>query len=759
MTFYSTLAGTDAHVDLVLALRIEGVPTALVERAIPSAVATSLTGYTQFVGITRVDEGEAVLDMQERRELAASLQIDLLDDAARTLSGLFAVNTRAVARIRSDNTAASTTLTFDTVGVASLSSGQVVYTDYETITLGTVSVGSANATGCTRGAFGSTAAAQWGESSANVVDGESVYSTPPAWRGRRAYLYGYTLRADGGGFEQLLGTWIIDEPPRHIGDDSWSLVLASIAQEYYERSVGLGLRTTQVVRSDLTYPTFSLVSDRPVITFKFDDPKALRVGTTFPTYVVALDSSDAPVAIFELYSVNTATGEVAFYTEPMFTENAGPGVPAIFTDKLRPVAICGKFALPFILMSNEGQGATSNDRLPGRVEQSINDPGWRLGAGFKFSEVDESISGIGAIANAAPEMTFVIDDQQPVSDVLREYCLLSDMATRVDNQGRLSMFSIASTIASSATTLGPNSIIPDSRVEVVADEASIFPLASVRCGYSPFTRDFSTEVNLLDAPTLRRYRRAQSTLELEFRSFGVSGLPDDSQPEETTFQHPPVSVIPIDQLPTMLEKLQRGDGGFARRLVRLSVTLAHADLRIGDVVTLAGLPDAFSRLPNMEGGTLEGARGRIIARRPRYDDGRIDIQIAILEPVVVVCPASVITGVSGTTLTISTSDDTAAIGQYFITGVGVRIYDVSAGTSHTTSISSIISTSQIVIGSSPGFAIELGVDYVVLSPYSGSTSTSATNIVGYGLSQMAVVVPTPPAAPTSGLVTTRPRWR
>lgn len=163
----------------------------------------------------------------------------------------------------------------------------------------------------------------------------------------------------------------------------------------------------------------------------------------------------------------------------------------------------------------------------------------------------------------------------------------------------------------------------------------------------------------------------------------------------------------------------------------------------------------------MEGGTLEGARGRIIARRPRYDDGRIDIQIVILEPVVVVCPACVIASAAGTTLTLSTTDDasTSAPANDFISGVGVRIYDVSAGTSHATSVSSIPASNQLVIGSAPAFAIEAGVDYVVLSPYSGSTSTSATSTTGYSLSEMAVVVPTPPAAPTSGLVTTRPRWR
>jgi len=118
VTFYSTIASPDRHVDLVLALRVEGIPVAFVERTVPAAVATALTGYTQFAGLTRVDEGEAVLDMQERREMAATLAVELLDDSTRTLAALFAVNRRAVAYARTDRTTADTTITFDPTGVA-----------------------------------------------------------------------------------------------------------------------------------------------------------------------------------------------------------------------------------------------------------------------------------------------------------------------------------------------------------------------------------------------------------------------------------------------------------------------------------------------------------------------------------------------------------------------------------------------------------------------------------------------------------------
>ena len=85
----------------------------------------------------------------------------------------------------------------------------------------------ASFTGCTRGAFGSTARPLYG---ATTGYEDPIYTTPPSWRGRRAYLYGYTLDANGsgsltwtvqdsggtgnGGFASIdfetLGSWIVN---------------------------------------------------------------------------------------------------------------------------------------------------------------------------------------------------------------------------------------------------------------------------------------------------------------------------------------------------------------------------------------------------------------------------------------------------------------------------------------------------------------------------------------------------------------------
>jgi hypothetical protein len=156
MTFYATIGGTGEHANLALALRVEGIPVAFVERAIPAASAPALSGYTQFVGVTRVEEGEAVLDIDERRETAATLQLDLLDDSARTLAALFAVNSRRYTWLKADAAAAATTLS--TTGGSAADNGRTLYFDDETFILGTF--GGTNFTGCTRGAFGSTGAAR-----------------------------------------------------------------------------------------------------------------------------------------------------------------------------------------------------------------------------------------------------------------------------------------------------------------------------------------------------------------------------------------------------------------------------------------------------------------------------------------------------------------------------------------------------------------------------------------------------------------------
>ena len=89
MSYYGR--ATNEHVDLHLALVVEGIPFVFVERAL-SSTPTSYGGRTPVVCITRVEEGQAELDYEERRETAATLDIDMLDEAG-VLAAIFASGT------------------------------------------------------------------------------------------------------------------------------------------------------------------------------------------------------------------------------------------------------------------------------------------------------------------------------------------------------------------------------------------------------------------------------------------------------------------------------------------------------------------------------------------------------------------------------------------------------------------------------------------------------------------------------------------
>ena len=743
MTFYATIGGTGEHANLALALRVEGIPVAFVERAIPAASAPALSGYTQFVGVTRVEEGEAVLDIDERRETAATLQIDLLDDSARTLAALFAVNSRRYTWLKADAAAAATTLS--TTGGSAADNGRTLYFDDETFILGTF--GGASFTGCTRGAFGSTGAARYGTAS----DGDSVYSVPPSWVGRRAYLYGYALDAAGGAEEQLLGTWIIDEPPRHKGDDGWSLSLASVAQEFYERRCGVGLEPAQITSGGWSAGIFNYVTD---------DVTKFRTASSFPTYALVEDKERAGrtyFAIKEVSAVNTGTSTVSLVDRPLFDTKQTFPLPK----SMRPIQFVPAYRAPlYLLLSTEGQGATTYDRLPGRLPASQNDYGWRFGAGFKTAEVD--LASWEALPYTAP-CTFVIDREQKVSDLLREWSILNGAATRVTSDGKLSVFTLATPRVAASTSIGPNSVVPDSRVEVFADEGAIAPILTARTGWSPIYDDYATEANLVATDMARRYgRMTPQSREVEFKCIGCSdatSLHPEGEEYRAPFSHP--ANVSVKELDILLKDFQRGDNGLARRFVRLSLTLAHLDLRIGDVVTLSGLPDAFSTLPDMVGGTLNGARCRVVARRPRYDEGRIDVQLLVLDPLLVVSPAAVIASAAGATLTLATGGievSGASPANDFYAGAGVRVYDISGATSHTTTVASIPATNQLTLTAAPAFAVENGVDYVVLDPV--ASTSSGTTASGYTLAEFAALANLTGAVTgaVAGMTST-PRWR
>jgi hypothetical protein len=187
-------------------------------------------------------------------------------------------------------------------------------------------------------------------------------------------------------------------------------------------------------------------------------------------------------------------------------------------------------------------------------------------------------------------------------------------------------------------------------------------------------------------------------------------------------------------------------------------------LRIGDVVTLGtDLPDAYD-LPDFRGGSILGLSARVVARRPRYDQARVDVRLELLDRLLHVCPAATITAYDGLkTYTLSTTAPEvsgASPANDFWIGAVVTFVDRSSlattPATHATSITAIPTTTQITIDVNPSFAAELTVDYVVLNPETSSTGTSAS---GYSLIELAKLADSDGNAGSNASTDNEPRWR
>jgi hypothetical protein len=740
MSYYGRTA--NEHVDLHLSVVVEGIPVVFVERNLPTSPAV-WGGRTPIVCLTRVEEGESTLSYEDRREMAATLDLEMLDDAG-VLADLFATASRSVTWASATSTASATTITL--ASTAALVGGQHIYVGAETITAGTVASGT-SLTGCTRGAFGSTAAALYGTAS----DGDSVYVVPPFWRGRRVSLYGHA--PDGAGLytSTLLGTYLIDEAPVQAGDLRWTLRCAGIVQEYWERSIGLGLRE-QAAKSVVSISTSILVW--------VEDATAFRLGSSFPTYA-AIDATSRRsgrevFAVYEVVSVDTTTNFIGLALSPSF------GTPHILTGvgfldaTIRPVATFSGSALLYLLLSREGQGATSYDRLPGRLPASTYEGGWRMGAAFTTTEVDVAAFEATPFVNSL----FVVEREEKLTDVLREWTLLTNTAIVSTVDGKIKPITLAPPRIVNTTTIGADDVIPDGPLTVTCDEANVYPLLTVRGGYDIRSGDFTVEAPLINVDLAKKYQRNTNKLEVEIKSIGIDGgFP-------IGFDAPawrnPVSMR-VEDLIVYVDAVMKGST-LGRRFLSLSLSHEHLGLRIGDVVTLGtDLPDAYD-LPDFRGGSILGLSARVVARRPRYDQARVDVRLELLDRLLHVCPAATITAYDGLkTYTLSTTAPEvsgASPANDFWIGAVVTFVDRSSlattPATHATSITAIPSTTQITIDVNPSFAADLNVDYVVLNPETSTTGTSAS---GYSLIELAKLADSDGNAGANANTDNEPRWR
>jgi hypothetical protein len=726
MGLYEDLAVRGKHIDLILGLVVDGAPYVFVERPIPSTFAI-LTNRAQVVAVKTVKEGESKLDLEIRREVSATVDFDLIGNEDGSLDQILSVNRRRTAWITAGFAASATTLVM--TSTAGMVAGDTIYIGAESVRVGVVA-SATTLTGCTRGYLGTTAVELFGTAS----DGDPVYRYVPSWEGRRAWLYAWTVDQGVALSQQILSTLIIDEPPRYDGAYAWSIRCAGVMQEYMERAVGVGLREANITGT----PTISPSS----ITLPVDDATAFAVGST-PAYV-ALSTGQ----VRELLSVGATSITIS---RERFQQRFGVPSP-IRAESVRQIGIVGgasAYPLMWALRSKYGSGV-GFDVFPGVAPANEFDFGWRLGAGLDDADVDST----SFIARTTFPHTIVIDEEKPVGDLIQEWCMLSSSAVVVTSDGQLKAISISNPRSTTSVIIGKANLVPDSGIDVVANESVITPLATVECDYSPLSKDTRATFNLIDVDTLKRYPRSPRRREIALPSVGSKDaarlVRDDA------WAHP--SEASTGDIQNLAYDIVGGEGPLARIEVSITVTLDLLSLRLGDVTQIGSdLPDGFNA-PDMAGGTIAGKYARVISRRPDYDRGVVGLTLQLLEPLVHVCPAAVIASAVGAVLTLSTTGPevrTTSPGNDFGIGMSVRVYDVSAGLYERIAITNL-TTTTITLASAPTFVIQAGIDYVAVDHSLSNAATSSVS--GYTVAEMCPLTDETGVS-FGGISTFNPRWR
>ena len=728
MTLYDDLAVRGRHCELVLGLIVEGVPYAFVERTIPASFSI-LTGRAQVVCVNGVKEGESKLDLEIRREVSSTVDFTLIGSGDGALDQIFSVNRRRSAWVTADYSASATTISVtSTFGM--LANDTIYIGSGESIKIGTVASGT-SLTGCTRGYLGTTAQPLKGTAS----DGDPVYRYAPTWEGRRAWLYAWTVDQGVALSQQILSTLIIDEAPTYDGAYAWSVRCAGVMQEYMQRAVGVGLREAKITAT----PTIAASS----ITFKVDDPTAFYVGTV-PAYV-ALSTGVAR----ELLSVDDGLSTVTISRE-RFQQRFGVPSP-IRAESLRQIQLAGgatSYPLLWTMLSNLGTGV-GLDVMPGRAAPNTFQAGWRFGANMAAADIDTT----SFLARTAAPHTVVIDGEKPLGDILQEWCLLSSSAVVVTSDGVLTAIPINHQRSTTSVVIGKTNLVPDSGIDIVANESTITPLVTVECDYSPLSKENRATLNLIDEDKIKRYPRSPRRRQMSLPSIACRDA--ERLVRDDAWAAP--SMLSIGEIQNLAYDIVSGEGPLARIEVSITVTLDLLSLRLGDVVLIGSdLPNGFNA-PDMAGGTIAGKYARVLSRRPDYDRGVVGLTLELLEPLQHVCPAAVIASAVGAVLTLSTTGPevrTTSPGNDFGIGLYVRVYDVSAGLYERIEITNV-STTTITLASAPTFVVQAGIDYVAVDH---TLSPNTATVSGYSLSEMA------PLAGASGVVvgsgyTSNARWR
>ena len=737
-TWATRLAADHGH-DLRLYVKIQGISQIFQEDGtdVPSTLETSTRSRLKV--ITKIQQGESRLNLARRRMEGGSLTVTMIDDDSGTLRSLFAPRKYRKTFItpNSGNFESASDATINVKSTSWAASSGHFFVDGETITY--TGKTATTFTGCTRGAFNSEAQKHFGGS----TNGASVFDVPPAWLGRRVYLTGYFVEPDGtttSALSQSLGVFRLESAPVHKGDDVWELKCSELSDEFWSRKIGSGLQEIQLPedtnpRFNATDGTYDLV---------VGEGEAFNLFATdglVTTHVLLRHGSDL-FAAFELIGQKAAssdtiemTARTGLVTPPFLdsvTVETSTGdevaVPAGSYKTARHIAVLSGQASTIarrVLTSRLGDGTNgSDDDLPGAERDLFGGPSFRMGAGISTTEVDTASFNAVSVG----DWQYVIDREHDLGDFLLEFCLHTGSIAYVTRSGQLAVKALASLANSTSLDIDDDIIVASEAITVQYDEEPVYPRIHLHCNYDPLSGEHCARLQILDSELQQRYPGREEALLLESRSIVIAGLPLGLIRSPGGVQHIVRATVTRAEVEDRLRGLQMADGR-GRGFVSMACHLPVLAVQLGDAVALT------ATMPDLEANSsVTDKVCRVVAMRPRYDDGEVDVTLQILDEVYVIAPACVIAIAAGSVLTLQTTGaelNSTTPGRMFADGPRIEMVDVSAGTTSLVQTASHTDTTVTVDGALP-FVVQNGVDWIRVAPQgNASTTESQTGFDGF----------------------------
>ena len=707
--FWTELAQSASRRNLRLFVTVQGVPYVFHQSADYVPIASILgSGYTELDNAVKIEQGESRLDLVRRRQIGGSLSVVLQEDSSSSLASLFSPRSYRKTWVTAEASDSTTSISVDNTANAPTSP---VYIGMETVSFSGTS-GTIAYTGCTRGAFGSEAQRHLGDAN----NGAGVFSAPPQWAGRRVTLHAYldpgvtsTYEAD---WYQKIGVFRLEESPAYLGRGQWELRCSELSDEIAQRIVGLGIDDV-VVDDQLGYW----------------NPSTSEFEVTLPDSALHMFAAGQDSFVYYNGSTHTKVpmpvAGVTGNTLRLSTNDApvratmGDG-RAVLTGELRPMTLLKTGTpgerLAALLVSRLGDASNgAYDVLAGTEVADFGGKNIRVGAGILAAEVD--FTSIEEVAAFSGGWSYPIVEEEPLERVLDDFTLHTRSMWMIDRDGLLTLKPLWARRETSVMTINDSVLAAGEAVQVELTEEDIFPRVQVRCDYEVINRRFLKEINVTDHELSQRYPYRGDTLTVSSKSLVTS--------VGARHLHGRV-LMPSAQAEDMARRIQAFPGR-ANLILRMRCAAPALRLYIGDRVSLT-----LDDVPDFEGGTLgAGTPGRVIATKPDWSTGTVELTIQVVEAPAVIAPACLITSAvaAGTNIVLATTGYEHSSGSTptDMFGVGWQVYllDVSTGALESILIASINRATDTIVSTNPIAGTYVAGDVLIM----GDAASNITSVV------------------------------